>query len=109
MPRVSKSDENMNFYSSNGVMAVTDKNRSGKEIKLRYDGILNKSGANEVYAQVGYGSDWDNKQFYKMDKGGQTFEVSIPVIESDVMNVCFKDSANNWDNNSGINYSFTIN
>ncbi len=39
----------------------------------------------------------------RTDKG---FEVSIPVLKADKLNVCFKDCANNWDNNSGKNYIF---
>lgn len=83
----------------------------GDKVKLYYDGLLAKSGASEVFAVVGFG---DNKNpqstsTYPMNNAGQQiFELSIPAKDSGQINVAFKDSANNWDNNSGKNYSFYI-
>jgi len=34
------------------------------------------------------------------------FEATIPVMEADTLNICFKDCANNWDNNSGAKLYF---
>ncbi|NJD02351.1 MAG: carbohydrate-binding protein, partial [Ruminiclostridium sp.] len=36
------------------------------------------------------------------------FETTIPVMKADTLNVAFKDCANHWDNNSGMNYSFDV-
>ena len=77
--------------------------------KLAYNGLLFKSGATEVYAHVGYGRKWENTQDYKMTKTDEGFEATIPIRQhAGLLNVCFKDSANNWDNNAGANYSFLI-
>ncbi len=83
----------------------------GDEIKLTYDGLLTKSGAKEVFAVVGFGDNksWDNVSTYPMSSTNQhAYELSIPVKENGQLNVAFKDSANNWDNNSGKNYTFYI-
>lgn len=83
----------------------------GDSLRLVYDGLLAKSGASHVYAAVSVGdnSNWHDVRYYKMDKRGQdTFEAVIPKSESTNVNIAFKDCANNWDNNSGMNYSFNV-
>jgi hypothetical protein len=78
-------------------------------LRLTYNGILAKSGAQEVYAVIGYGNNlkWEDIEYYPMHKvGDQSFELIFPVKRAGNINVAFKDSANNWDNNSGMNYSF---
>lgn len=88
-------------YRENGIIA--DKAKHG--IKVTYNGLLAQSGADNVYACYGYGDKWANQTFYKMNRTSHGFETTLPVDEK-VVNVAFKDSANNWDNNSGRNYSF---
>ncbi|HOV27276.1 MAG TPA: carbohydrate-binding protein [Pseudobacteroides sp.] len=92
---------------SKGVSFSTE----GDNIKVTYDGLLAKNGAKEVYAVVGFGDNksWENISTYPMHTTNQhIFELSIPVKENGQLNVAFKDSANNWDNNSGKNYTFYI-
>jgi hypothetical protein len=36
------------------------------------------------------------------------FEATIPAANAEHLNVAFKDSINNWDNNSNRNYTFNI-
>lgn len=108
MPRVSKALSNNNDYLSNGISLVPSIPSAGDTAKITYDGLLSKSGATHVYAHVGFGSKWENTHDYYMGKTSTGFEVSIPVLNSDTLNLCFKDCANNWDNNSGRNYSFDI-
>ena len=43
-----------------------------------------------------------------MQRTTDGFSVELEVLEGDTLELCFKDSANNWDNNSGNNYSFKI-
>jgi hypothetical protein len=83
----------------------------GDKIKLTYSGLLAKSGANEVFAVVGFGdnNNWQNTSTYPMNSTNQhMYELSIPAADSKQINVAFKDKAENWDNNSGENYSFYI-
>lgn len=94
-------------YSDNGVSASE---LMGNSIKLIYNGLLAKSGATQVYAVIGYGNNnnWENVEYHQMNNTlTNTFEVNVPVKMTGNLNVCFKDSANNWDNNSGMNYTFT--
>lgn len=84
---------------------------SGDNLRITYSGLLAKSGAQQVYAVVGYGSneDWQNVQTLPMNNaGGSAFELSVPAEETARVNVVFRDAAGNWDNNSGKNYSFIL-
>ena len=110
MPRVAKaatSGENTN-YIKNGVVINPSAPSTGEKVKIIYDGLLSKSGATHVYARIGYGSRWENSQDVLMIKTGTGFETTIPVLRADTLNVAFKDCANHWDNNSGMNYSFDV-
>jgi len=95
----------INKFTSNGVWLVG----KGSKSKLNYSGLLVNSGAQDVYAVISYGNNdtWKDVKYYHMDKiDDKTFEVLLPYNEKQTLNVCFKDSINNWDNNSGRNYSF---
>ena len=104
MPRATKNTE----YLTSGITISPAIPATGENVKIVYDGLLAKSGANHIYAHVGFGSKWDNCSYYKMNKTTTGFESTIPVASSDTMNLCFKDCANNWDNNTGRNYSFDL-
>ena len=43
--------------------------------RVMYDGLLAKSGAQHVYAVVGYGDEsrWEDVEYHRMNKSGQTF------------------------------------
>lgn len=77
----------------------------GDEATVIYNGLLHKSGADYVYLHVGYGSPnyWTNVQTLKMDRTPRGWEKTIKIMDGQA-NICFKDSANNWDNNSGYNW-----
>lgn len=109
MPRVTKTAAvNNNTYINNGVFLSPATPSAGDKVKIVYDGLLAKSGATDVFVRVGFGSRWENTYDYRMTRSDMGFEATIPVAKSDTMNMCFKDCANNWDNNSGRNYSFDV-
>jgi hypothetical protein len=95
-----------NSYSSNGVEIHDTRNT----IRILYSGILAKNGAKEIYAVIGYGDNlnWENVQEYPMHKlSGKKYELIFPVTRTGDINMAFRDSSNNWDNNSGRNFTFT--
>ena len=81
----------------------------GDEVRIKYMGTL-ASMAQKVYLHTGYGYDvWSNVQDVPMRKtrdGG--WSATVTVDDSSRFNFCFKDSADNWDNNSGNNWSYEI-
>jgi len=83
---------------------------AGEEITILYNGLLSSSGADQVYLHCGYGTSnaWNDVKSVKMDKTERGWVKKFTVDNSSRFNICFKDSANNWDNNNGINWSFEI-
>lgn len=84
----------------------------GDTVTLKYNGLLSKSGATEVFAHVGYGPmDWIGVQDIPMTKepdGTWTTEIHMAEDQVSPFNVCFRDSAYNWDSNYGNNWSFQL-
>ena len=90
----------------NDVSVITPVSVDNQTVLVRYTGLLAESGATEVYAHVGHGYNWNDASDYKMVRTDQGFEAAIPVVDpADNLNLCFRDSADNWDNNGGENYS----
>jgi len=98
----------MDSYWKNGIKANQVSENEGNNLSITYDGLLYTSGADTIYAYYGYGTRWTNKSIVKMAKTDNGFYTQIPLSKSGTMNMVFKDSAENWDNNSGENYSFVI-
>ena len=94
----------VNKYTYNGVMADS---ATKDAINLTYNGLLARSGADSVYAVCGYGNNWAEQNVIKMSRTDQGFQATIPARDA-LVNIAFKDSANNWDNNNGQNYTFSV-
>ncbi|MDR3590237.1 MAG: carbohydrate-binding protein [Negativicutes bacterium] len=95
-------------YEDNGIVLSPAVPAKGETARVVYNGLLAQSGADKVYVHVGFGDDWKRPTDYRMNRSGSGFEAQIPVAIANTMNLCFKDNANNWDNNSGHNYSYTV-
>jgi Starch/carbohydrate-binding module (family 53) len=94
-----------NSYTANGIEVTQAEN----PMKMSYTGMLAQSGAKEVYAVVGYGANdrWEDIETIKLRKSrGKKFVLELAVKRSGNINIAFKDEAENWDNNSGNNYTF---
>lgn len=99
-------------YAEKGINISVRENIESNEVDIKYDGLLAKSGADSVYVHAGYedstveeGS-WEDVKDIKMEKTSHgAFKATIPLEESHhKLSFVFKDSANNWDNNSGNDY-----
>ncbi|NLM10746.1 MAG: carbohydrate-binding family 25 protein [Clostridiaceae bacterium] len=92
-------------YRNNGVILTK---MSDHTATVKYDGLLAQYGADDVYTVIGYGSNsnWENVQTIRMNRIGNTFQADIQTIPGTNVNIAFKDSADHWDNNSGMNYTF---
>ena len=94
------------YYMSNGVSLTKN---SDDTITVKYNGLLAKNGANDMFSVIGYGSNinWEDVNYIHMNRTiNGDFEANIPIRTGYNLNLAFKDSANNWDNNSGLNYTF---
>lgn len=104
MPRIRRNNE----YLSNGVIINPPIAAAGENLKISYDGILSKNGSDEIIANVSFDASSNDIRKYEMTKNSTGFEVTIPVQNSDTMNITFMDKTNNADNNQGKSYTFDI-
>ena len=86
----------------------TDKLIGNNIVKISYAGKLFQDGSEEVFAHYGFGNNWDNLNEIKMEKTELGFQAEIELNSSDTLNLCFRNSNNEWDNNDGQNYIFPI-
>ncbi|MEW6661051.1 MAG: carbohydrate-binding protein [Bacillota bacterium] len=82
----------------------------GEEVSVLYYGLLSQAGADQIYLHTGYGDahNWEDIQTTRMEKTARGWAKTFTVHHDTRLNICFKDSANNWDNNNGLNWSFEI-
>jgi hypothetical protein len=82
--------------------------KSGDTAHINYQGLLRNSGADEVYLHYGIDG-WKDVNTVKMSKMHDgIFGAEIKASGSHEINFCFKDSANNWDTNSGWNWKADV-
>lgn len=82
--------------------------KKGQKTTVHYNGILNDSGADNVYLHYGFDG-WSNTSTIPMKKTHDgCYAAQIDVKGKDEVNFCFKDSANNWDNNNGTDWKAEI-
>ena len=86
----------------------TDKLLQNSTVKISYTGVLFENNSEEVYIHYGYGLNWDNVNEIKMNKTELGFQAEINLPESNQLNLCFRNSLDEWDNNQNSNYIFEI-
>lgn len=86
----------------------TDKIVKGSKLKISYVGHLFQNGSEEVYLHYGFGMNWDNVSEVKMEKTELGFQCEVDVLEGESLNLCFRNAENEWDNNFGQNFIFSI-
>ena len=85
---------------------------AGETLTVKYNGLLASSGADQVYLHAGFGhGSWREVRDIPMqnEKPG-VWKATVPLDprEDSRLNFCFKDRAENWDNNYGLNWSLEI-
>ena len=84
---------------------------AGEEVTVFYNGLLGKEGQGQVYLHYGFGKydSWRNVNDTKMEKTGWGWVTSVVMPDHEGrFNLCFKDGADNWDNNNSVNWSFQV-
>lgn len=95
-------------YEDNGVVLSKKVLYSGDNLKVSYAGLLVQAGAKNIFLHVGFGDNWENSSFIPMKLEQGIFMAELGILDSKNFGVCFKDCAENWDNNSGENYVYSI-
>ena len=86
----------------------TDKLVENSNVKISYTGKFFQDGSENVYLHYGFGVNWDNVNEIEMNKTELGFQAEINLLEGESFNMCFRNGANEWDNNEGQNYTFPI-
>ena len=86
----------------------TDKLIENSTVKISYTGKLFQEGSDEVFVHYGFGTNWDNVNEIQMEKSEIGFQAEIELISGESLNLCFRNSNNEWDNNDSKNYTFQI-
>ena len=86
----------------------TDKLIENSTVKISYTGELFQDNSEEVFVHYGFGNNWDNLNEIKMEKSDIGFQAEIELVSGDTLNLCFRNSNNQWDNNNSQNYIFPI-
>ena len=82
----------------------------GDELKVEYDGYLAQQGAEAIFLHYGYGTqEWNSVQDIAMDKSRDgIWRATIQADDMGPLNFCFHDENDNWDNNHGEDWHYTI-
>jgi hypothetical protein len=80
---------------------------SGDSVRIKYHGLLKNSGADAVFIYCGKDG-WQASKYIPMRRGDDDFYVDVRAEADRELNFCFKDSANNWDNNNGYNWKVDV-
>lgn len=86
----------------------TDKLLENTNIKVSYTGSLFQNNSEEIYLHYGFNDDWKEVNEIKMEKTDLGFQAELYLPEYQILNFCFRNSNNEWDNNEKRNYSFPI-
>ncbi len=86
----------------------TDKLIENTTVKISYTGKLFEEDSEEVFVHYGFGNSWDNLNEIKMERTELGFQAEIELISNNTLNLCFRNSNNEWDNNDAQNYIFPI-
>ena len=82
----------------------------GDHVTIIYNGKLKSTKENQVYLHSGYGNAnwWSDIKDLPMAWTGRGWEKTFQVSTGERLNFCFHNQGNEWDNNNGLNWSYTI-
>lgn len=96
------------MFHDDRVQIEPDPIRPGSTAKIRYSGLLARSGADRVFLHYGVDG-WKRPNTVEMNRIGDRFEGEIRTTASvRAVDFCFKDSADHWDNNNGLNWRAVV-
>ena len=82
--------------------------KKGQSVRIEYRGLLAQSGADAIWSHMGKDG-WTNIQDVPMQRTPEgNFSCTIDANATREINLCFKDSADHFDNNNGQNWCINI-
>ena len=100
----------MSNHLGQGIEVKPTPITAGQKVNVKYNGLLSRDGAEQVYLHAGFGTDnvWDEVKNIKMAKIQNNWQAKIDMTKDDRFYFCFHDNAGNWDNNNGNNWGFEV-
>ena len=86
----------------------TDKLIENTNVKISYTGKFFQDGCEDVFIHYGFGLNWDGLNEVKMERTELGFQAELLLGSGESFNFCFKNGADEWDNNDGQNYIFEL-
>ena len=86
----------------------TDKLVEKTKVKISYTGRFFEDHSEEVFLHYGFGAEWENVSEIKMNKTELGFQAEVELLSNSSLNLCFRNSNNELDNNNNQNYIFPI-
>ena len=86
----------------------TDKLTPNSIVKISYTGKFFQNNSEKVFIRYGFDEDWKNLSEEEMKLSELGFQIEIKLLDNNTFNFCLKNDKNEWDNNNGKNYVFTI-
>ena len=90
------------------IFVNTDRLTANNRIKISYTGKFFQDNSTNVYIHYGFGNEWENLVDIEMTKTELGFQIEVDLLDKETFNFCFKNEKDEWDNNEGQNYIFTI-
>ncbi|MGE5605124.1 MAG: carbohydrate-binding protein [Bacteroidota bacterium] len=104
-----ENDQEIGSFDDDRISWNPDPARPGETVEIEYRGLLQNSGADQVYLHYGFDS-WNRSvrtvPMEKQEDGA--FRASILAEGEREINFCFKDAGENWDNNNGNNWTLHL-
>ena len=86
----------------------TDKLVPNSIVKISYTGKFFQDTSKKVILHYGFNSEWIDVAEKEMLKTELGFQTEVNLKEYKTFNFCFKNENEEWDNNEGKDYIFTI-
>lgn len=86
----------------------TDRLTANNTVKISYTGKFFQDSSTNVSIHYGFGLNWENLVDAEMTKTELGFQIEVDLLDKETFNFCFKNEKDEWDNNNGQNYIFTI-
>jgi hypothetical protein len=96
------------FYDA-GIYWEPKSPRTGDTLNIHYRGLLQNSGASEIFLHYGF-DNWNRSiHTIKMARlADGSFSTAVKAERAGEINLCFKDNVDNWDNNNGNNWNLSL-
>jgi hypothetical protein len=96
------------MWLDNGVHVSKESVKTKDSVDVTYAGLLRNSGASGVLLHCGFDGWREPSDIWMTRDVDGSFRTSVKADAKSEINMCFKDTADNWDNNNGWNWCVRV-